>query len=87
MILVSLCLAGILYCILMLFKVENAYKNQLKILNAIHRYAKESNNCEKAILMLHCMEDMNETLFRLTDWGCKRILPNEYYQEIKPYIQ
>jgi hypothetical protein len=71
----------------MIFKINNAYKNQVKILNAIKEYAYSTNQTERALAMIISMEDFDDTIYRLTDWGCKRILPNEYYQEIKPYIQ
>lgn len=32
------------------------------------------------------MEDFRQTVYRLTDWGYKRILPKEKYELVKPFI-
>jgi hypothetical protein len=33
------------------------------------------------------MESYNKTLYRLWDWGYKRIVPKEIYDRIKDYIE
>lgn len=77
----------LLFNIYLLIKVENSHKNQMKILNAIDAFAKDTNDCETALLALKEMEDFYKTLYRLLDWGYKNILPKEYFDLIEPYIQ
>jgi len=77
----------LLYELLMLIKIDNAYKNQEKILYAIDRYIYETNNYIKGFYLLESMEDFDATIFRLTDWGYKNILPKEDFELIESYIQ
>lgn len=76
-----------LYVICMLIKVENASKNQEKILNAIYAYAQTTGDYDTALMALAAMEDYEETIYRLWDWGYKNILPKEYFELIESYIQ
>ncbi len=78
---------ALIYLICMLIKVENASKNQEKILNAIDAYAQTTGDYETALMALFVMEDFEETIYRLWDWGYKNILPNAYYELIESYIQ
>lgn len=82
----SLLLSVLLYSVLMYIKANNALKNQEKILNAIEKYVSESNDCLTGIILLDNMEDFTDTVFRLTDWGYKKILPKECFELIEPYI-
>lgn len=80
---ISACFFGILLSI----KIDNAGKNQIKILKAIDNYADESEDYDKALILIRNMEDLRGTIFRLTDWGYKNILPKEDFELIEPYIQ
>lgn len=68
------------------FKMDNAYENQMKLLRAIELYLDETGDRTVCLEMLDSMESMNDTLFRLWDWGYKNILPKEYLELLEPYI-
>ena len=78
----------VIFAILALAKSENAYQNQLKILNAIRDYGSECIWSDKPILVdFDEMEPLERTLFRFWDWGYTRILPVEKFEIVKPYIK
>jgi hypothetical protein len=70
----------------MIFKSENAFVQQKKILFAIDRWVSYTQDYETATMYLLRIEDFNKTVFRIWDWGCTRIVPKDVYEEIKPYI-
>lgn len=77
-----------IFAILAWAKSENAYQNQMKILNAILDYGSECIWSNKPILVdFDEMESLTRTLFRFWDWGYTRILPTEKFEIIKPYIK
>ena len=82
----SFLVSALIYSVVMI-KSDITLKNQTKILNAIDAYAEEHNDYETAIRLLSHLEDFLKTLFRITDWGYKNILPKEDFEIIKPYIQ
>ena len=73
-------------CFILLLKLPFADKSYDKIMSAIDTYAELTLDYGLAIKMLDAMEDFNTTVFRITDWGYKNILPKEYFEVIKPYI-
>ena len=80
-------IAVMLFSVFFGVKNEVTFKNHKKIINAISSFAKENNECEIGIALLHSMEDYNKTLWRWWDWGCKNILPKEDYELIRPYLE
>lgn len=77
-----------IFAILAWAKSENAYQNQMRILNAIRDYGSECIWTNKPILVdFDEMEPLERTFFRFWDWGCTRILPAEKFEIIKPYIK
>ena len=61
--------------------------NHGKIIDAIHLYRMRCLDENKEPLVSHeDMESYESTLFRLWDWGYKRILPPEKFEIIKPFI-
>lgn len=72
--------------IVILFKNENTYKQHTKILEAISAWWEVTHNTSKAIEYMQSLEKYSKTLYRLWDWGCRRIVPKDVYDEIKPYI-
>ena len=76
-------IAGVFFMI----KTENAYDNQVKILDAIVEYGHESGDLTKAMHMLDHIESLFLTIFRMWDWGYTRILPKEDFELIKPYLE
>ena len=85
--LMALAITGIIYCLFLWLKCDNAHKNQMKILNAIDAYWWDSHNARECIRLLDNMEDYTSTLFRVWDFGCENILPKADYEIIKPYIE
>lgn len=83
----ALLVSAIIYNLLLWIKTDNAFKNQVKILNAIDCYATEVKDYDKALFLMYSMESLSETIYRFTDWGYKNILPKEYFELIEPYIQ
>lgn len=92
----------VLICILMLVKNEVTFRNHRLISNAIFLYTmdcidkaykearetgKDYDECCKCEVDYDDMEDYNNTLYRLWDWGYTRILPPEKFEIIKPYIE
>lgn len=67
----------------------NTYKQQTLILNSIKTYVIYNHNTHGFKLgsdMIDMIEPYSKTLFRLFDWGYEHILPDEYYQVLRPYI-
>lgn len=83
----SFLFSAFIYSILLFLKADNAGKNHTKILNAIDSYIKQGNDYKTGLLLIDSMEDFDKTIFRLTDWGYKNILPKQYFELIEPYIQ
>ena len=82
----SICIANMVFCIFLLIKNEITFRNQKKILDAIHNYFCDTCDLSNAELLFENMESYRETLWRLWDFGCKNILPKVYYEMIEPYI-
>ena len=80
-------ITGLIYLVYLLLKIDNACDNQFKIIDAIDAYTRATGDCDTALKMVASMEDLEKTIFRLWDWGCKNILPYKYYKLIEPYIQ
>lgn len=80
-------IAVMLFSVFFLVKNEVTFKNHKKIINAISSFAKENNEYEIGIALMHSMEDYNKTLWRWWDWGCTRILKKEDYELIRPYLR
>lgn len=71
-------------------KIDNAYKNQKIILDAIYDYLsdeyKKSQCLRTDLVSFADMEELTTTLFRLWDWSYERILPPEKFKLVEPYI-
>lgn len=74
------------FSILMTFKINNASKQQRKILLAIDSWTNFTEDYDTAMKYIDSVEDFDKTVFRLWDWGCTRIVPEYVYEDIKPYI-
>lgn len=83
----SFLVSTLIFCVVLIIKSEITLKNSMKIINAIDAYAEEHEDYETALLMLLHIEDFEKSLFRMTDWGYKSMLPKEYFEIIKPYIR
>lgn len=79
----------IAFWLLFIIKVHNSYKQQKLIMDSISTYVDHNQNlygCKLGGNMLDSIEPLEKTLFRIFDWGYERILPDEYYQILRPYI-
>ena len=59
------------------------------IIDSIGTYADVNDDiygCKVAINMFDSIEPFEKTLLRIFDWGYEHILPDEYYQVLRPYI-
>ena len=74
----------ILYLIL---KNIRTYSVRYKICRAICQYRITNRIHYNHYIDYNCMESYNKTLFRLWDWGYKRIVNKYVYDEIKKYIK
>ena len=83
----SFLVSTLIFCVVLLIKSEITLKNSMKIINAIDAYAEEHEDYETALFLVDHIEDFEKTLFRMTDWGYKNMLPKEDFEIIKPYIK
>lgn len=77
----------IVYSLLLIIKSEISLKNHIKILYAIDSYVEETKNYGKGLDLIHNVEPVIQTTFRIWDWGYKNILHKEDFELIKPYIK
>ena len=88
---IKILLAGLfvilLYEIWTMVRVEVAYKNQMKILDATYEYVCDTKNYEMSMHIMDKMEPMEQTARRWYDFSCKNIVPKVYYEMIEPYIK
>ena len=81
-------MAGIIVSSYMLVRVRVAYRNQMRVCDAIYMY---NLRCIRRGVVSEVyfddMEDYSETVYRLFDFGCERILPPEKYLIIKPFLE
>lgn len=86
---VTALLCGFVYLSYIIFKEANTTKQRAKIYDAICMYQNASRN--KGIFKVKVkssdMESVEETDKRWWDWSCKRILPIDKYNIVKPYIK
>lgn len=81
---------AIMFLTYMYFKNYVTYRKRVIILNAIYLYRRElieQDKYDEAQVNMDDMESYDKTLWRLWDWGYKRILPPEKFEIIKPYIE
>ena len=87
----AICYTIIAVCFIIAIKNCVTYKMHSKIGAAIFQYNMfhiTSRDFEKYRLVDYTdMESYEATLFRIWDWGYKRILPPEKFELIKPFIK
>ena len=88
---IKILLAGLfvilLYEIWTMVRVEVAYKNQMKILDAAYEYGCDTKNFKMSMHIMEKIEPIDQTIRRWNDFGCKNIVPKVYYELIEPYIK
>ena len=73
--------------VLFIGRVFAAFENQTEITDAIFVYQMECIRAHEPYEVTYDdAEDMDKTIWRLWDWGHKRILPREKYIKVAPYI-
>lgn len=89
---IFVCLAAVLFCVLLLAKSENTFRQHVLITTAVRDYHLDLivrgvyDTLTDSMVDYDDMESYDHTLWRLWDWGYKRILPRDKYIYIKPYI-
>ncbi len=80
---------GMIFCLLMIIKTEVTYKNRLILIDAIYKYRISliNQHIYEPGVDYKDKESFDKTLFRLWDWGYKRILPKEKFEIIEPFIE
>ena len=81
---------AIMVCLLAVFIAKNdiTYKHRLEIIKAIRNYQLKCIEYEAHAFVDYAdMEDYNATLNRWWDWTNKRILPEDKFEIIKPFIE
>lgn len=73
----------VLWCIVMWFKIDNDFDQQMRVLSAIELYANETGDIDGAVKMIDVMKEST----RIWDWGYKNILPKAYLELIEHYIK
>lgn len=82
---------GLILALIFIIKTCLAGYYHCKIINAISDYNIDQikkgfyvdlNNC-----LYDDMESLEATIFRLWDWGYKRILPKDKFETIKPHLK
>lgn len=89
--LIALSIMGVTLIFFVLIMLRNtvACNQRTIIIDAIHRYHYDliEQDIFTYVVEYSDMESYGKTLWRLWDWGCKRILPSDKYEIIKQYIK
>lgn len=81
---------AILVFVLIFFSIKNlvTFHVHSKIVDAIGRYRMECIRNDKPMEVDYCdLEEYEETMFNIWNWGYKRLLPKEKYEKIKEFIR
>ena len=84
-----LSLFGILFSLFMIIRNEFTYYNHQKIIDAISKYNHQQilhNHYDLKLDYDTNMESYSRTIWRLWDFGCKRIVTPDIYKKIEPYL-
>ena len=78
----------IISCVVLMVKNQLTKKYHLLLLHAIHDYNidKLRNHIFTDLIDYDVLEDYNQTLWRLWDWGYQKIAPVDVLEKIEPYI-
>ena len=85
---------ALVYLIIMEIKVDNAYRNCLILVEAIHLHNMDYINSDEynpkylkdRLIEYDVSDEMTRALFRLFDWGYTNILPQDIFERIVPYL-
>lgn len=79
----------LIIAVVLLVKNENCFRNRMCIIEAIGQYCQnnKAKDVEEVIGMYDAIEPFEVTFLRLWDWGYTRIVDEETFELIKPYIK
>lgn len=81
------CVNIIIFCVFLLIKNENTFRNYRIISDAILLYKADQTIHDKECLVHYSdMVNYGTMLYSIFDWGYKHILPDEKFEIIEPYI-
>lgn len=85
---IGVCIFGFITCLFGLRKNDNTYKNRMIIINAVYEYIIfcHKNNIVPSV-DYEDMESYDATDRRFWDWGYTKILPEDKYELVKPFIK
>lgn len=87
----SICFTIIGVCVILMVKNSVTFSMHNKITDAIFRYKiwhiDHGDMEAHSLVDFWDVESYEATLFRIWDWGYKRILPPEKFELIKPFIK
>ena len=90
-IILNVCLTLLVGVIILMVKNDVTHAMHHKILDAIYYYKMWYIDHDDIIashkVEFYDIEPYDVTLFRIWDWGYKRILPPEKFELIKPFIK
>ena len=81
---------GLCFCLFLRIRIDVAYKNHMKIVEAISKYGIEQvrlrNFSEDPLDFYDQIEPFNKAIWRLWDFSYKNIVPKDIYEKIEPFI-
>ena len=84
----SALLAGFVYVVLMMIRNEIAYKQFVRLTNAVYAYINECIMQEiQPVVHYSDFADYDEIASDIWDWSDKGILPPDKYEIIKPFLK
>lgn len=82
------CICALAICVVFGIKNHNSFINRNKIIDAMYYCCVDNRLGAKEYLAMNSrMESYESTFLRLWDWGCTRIVDEETFELIKPYIK
>ena len=85
---IAFCLWVFLFAVFMMIREEITFKNHSKIIKAIRGYQCVCRSTgRKSMVDYDDMEAFDQTMERVYDWGCKKILPKDKFELIKPFLE
>ena len=88
---ITILLIYMLFCAIMLIKVEVTSRNLVILLNAMYDYYQdciERGAHDKLQFEYYdTFPPFDKVLYRLFDWGYKNILPKDIFEKIEPFIK
>lgn len=85
---VCMVLAGVVYTVLLMIRNELAYKQFIRLTDAVYAYINECILQEtQPVVQFSDFADYDDIASRVWDWSDRDILPPEKYEIIKPFLK